>query len=60
MIWNFHDVLSRRLLQRFTNDAAYLEVDAEHDLTLAENPAWPTVEAAVAESAQSMKGSDVS
>lgn len=60
MMWDFHDLLSRRLLQRFTNDAVYLEVDAEHDLTLAENPTWPAVEAAVVESAQSIKGSDVS
>lgn len=38
---------TRRLLQRFTNGATYLEVDAEHDLTLPEKPAWPQVEAAV-------------
>jgi pimeloyl-ACP methyl ester carboxylesterase len=50
---------TRRLLRRFTNGPAYVEVDAEHDLTLAENRAWPAVEAAVVEFAQSVKVSDV-
>jgi hypothetical protein len=31
---------------RFTNSPAYFEVDAEHNLTLPENPAWPSIEAA--------------
>jgi hypothetical protein len=50
----------RRLLQRFTNDVAYLEVDGEHNLTLSDNPAWPAAEAAVVKFAQSIKVSDVS
>ena len=41
-----------RLLHRLTNGAAYVEVDGEHDLTLPENPAWPSVEAAVIEFAE--------
>jgi hypothetical protein len=47
---------TRRLLQRFTNGATYLEVDAEHDLTLPENPAWPQVEAAVTAFARDVPG----
>ncbi len=43
---------TRRLLRRFTNSPAYFEVDAEHDLTLPQNPAWPSIEAAVIEFAQ--------
>lgn len=46
---------TRRLLRRLTNGAAYIEVDAEHDLTLAENPAWPQVQAAVVAFAQSVE-----
>ncbi len=38
---------TRRLLRRLPNGARYVEVEAEHDLTLPENPAWPQVEAAV-------------
>ena len=38
---------TRRLLRRFNNGHSYIEVDAGHDLTLPENPAWPAVEAAV-------------
>jgi len=46
---------TRRLLQRFTNGHSYVEVDAEHDLTLAENPAWPQVEAAVVKFAEGIR-----
>ncbi len=38
---------TRRLLKRLPADAQYVEVDAEHDLVLPQNPAWPQVEAAV-------------
>jgi carboxylesterase len=47
---------TRRLLQRFANNPAYVEVDAEHDLTLPDNPGWPAVEAAVLAFAQRMRG----
>lgn len=45
---------TRRLLRRFTNSPEYCEVDAEHDLTLPGNPAWPSVQAAVIEFAQGL------
>lgn len=38
---------TRRLLERLPAAAQYVEVDAEHDLVLPQNPAWPQVEAAV-------------
>jgi pimeloyl-ACP methyl ester carboxylesterase len=38
---------TQKLLRRFPNRVQYVEVDSEHDLTLAENPVWPQVEAAV-------------
>ncbi len=47
---------TRRLLQRFAGSPAYVEVDAEHDLTLPEKPAWPQVEAAVLAFAQRIRG----
>ncbi len=49
---------TRRLLRRFPNRPAYVEVDSEHDLTLPENPAWPAVEAAVVAFVQSLEASD--
>lgn len=45
---------TRRLLGRLPNGAQYVEVNSEHDLTLAENPAWPQVEAAVVAFARNM------
>ncbi len=45
---------TRRLRRRLSNDVRYVEVDSEHDLTLAENPAWPQVEAAVLEFVQDL------
>ncbi len=45
---------TRKLLGRFPNSIEYVEVDSEHDLTLAENPAWPQVKAAVVEFARAM------
>lgn len=47
---------TRRLLGRLPNGAQYVEVDSEHDLTLAENPAWPQVEAAVVGFARALMG----
>ncbi len=38
---------TRKLLRRLKNDVRYVEVEAEHDLTLPGNPAWPQVAAAV-------------
>lgn len=49
---------TRRLLLRFPNRPAYVEVDSEHDLTLPENPAWPQVEAAVVAFAQRIEALD--
>lgn len=49
---------TRRLLLRFPNRPAYVEVDSEHDLTLPENPAWQAVEAAVVAFAHSIEASD--
>jgi len=46
---------TRQLLQKFSNGQSYVEVDAEHDLTLAENPAWPQVEAAVLKFAEGIR-----
>ncbi len=47
---------TRRLLGRLPNGTQYVEVDSEHDLTLAENPAWPQVEAAVVAFARAVMG----
>lgn len=45
---------TQKLLRRLKNDVRYVEVEAEHDLTLPENPAWPQVAAAVVSFAQEM------
>lgn len=47
---------TRRLLRRLPGGARYVEVEAEHDLTLPENPAWPQVEAAVIAFARAVMG----
>jgi carboxylesterase len=38
---------TRKLMSRFPGPVQYVEVDAGHDLTLPENPAWPEVANAV-------------
>ena len=45
---------TQKLLRRLQDDVRYVEVEAEHDLTLPENPAWPQVAAAVVAFAQEM------
>ncbi|MGQ9491556.1 MAG: alpha/beta hydrolase [Anaerolineae bacterium] len=45
---------TQKLLRRLKSDVRYVEVEAEHDLTLPENPAWPQVAAAVVSFAQEM------
>ena len=45
---------TQKLLRRLQDDVRYVEVEAEHDLTLPENPAWPQVAAAVVAFAQGM------
>ncbi len=43
---------TQKLLRRLRSDVRYVEVDAEHDLTRPESPAWPPVAAAVVAFAQ--------
>jgi esterase/lipase len=45
---------TQKLLRRLRSHARYVEVDAEHDLVLPENPAWPQVAAAVISFAQAL------
>jgi len=47
--------LTRRLLNRFPDQRLkYLELDAEHDLTIVSNPAWTNIENAVLGFAESL------
>jgi pimeloyl-ACP methyl ester carboxylesterase len=45
---------TRKLIARFRQPPRYVEVDSAHDLTIAQNPAYPQVEAAVVEFARSI------